>query len=106
PSVQVLKDASAASIYGSRASNGVVIIETTKKGISGPPRATFRVRTGVATPVRGYDDFLITNPLDYFAVVKQQYANANKPLEAYWLALFGRPNNTPIPKKTYARAAQ
>ena len=44
-SVQVLKDASAASIYGSRASNGVVIIETTRKGIAGPPRATFRVPT-------------------------------------------------------------
>ncbi|HEY7236212.1 MAG TPA: TonB-dependent receptor plug domain-containing protein, partial [Gemmatimonadaceae bacterium] len=57
-SVQVLKDASAASIYGSRASNGVIIIETTKKGVSGPPRATFRVRTGIASPVKGYDDFL------------------------------------------------
>src|SRR5205807_1883677 len=33
--IQVLKDASAASIYGSRASNGVVIIET-KKGKPGP----------------------------------------------------------------------
>ena len=31
-SIQVLKDASSASIYGSRASNGVVIIETTKRG--------------------------------------------------------------------------
>lgn len=30
-SIQVLKDASAASIYGSRASNGVVLIETTKR---------------------------------------------------------------------------
>jgi TonB-dependent SusC/RagA subfamily outer membrane receptor len=67
-SVQVLKDASAASIYGSRASNGVIIIETTKKGVAGPPRATFRARTGVASPVRGYDDFLITNALDYYKV--------------------------------------
>ena len=31
-SIQVLKDASAASIYGSRASNGVIIIETTQEG--------------------------------------------------------------------------
>ena len=35
-SIQVLKDASAASIYGSRASNGVIVIETTKRGASGP----------------------------------------------------------------------
>ncbi|MGH9203669.1 MAG: TonB-dependent receptor plug domain-containing protein, partial [Vicinamibacterales bacterium] len=51
-SVQVLKDASTASIYGSRASNGVVIIETTKRGAVGPPRATLKVRTGIAQPVR------------------------------------------------------
>jgi TonB-dependent starch-binding outer membrane protein SusC len=67
-SIQVLKDASAASIYGSRASNGVVVIETIKSGPPGPPRATLRARTGIATPTRGYDDFLITNSLDYFAV--------------------------------------
>src|SRR5947199_4057613 len=51
-SVQVLKDASAASIYGSRASNGVIVIETTKKGAGGPPRTTLRVRTGVASPIK------------------------------------------------------
>ncbi|MEA2706228.1 MAG: TonB-dependent starch-binding outer membrane protein SusC, partial [Gemmatimonadaceae bacterium] len=75
-SIQVLKDASAASIYGSRASNGVILIETTKRGVAGPPRTTLRVRTGVQSPVRGYDDFLITNSLDYFQVVKQSYLNA------------------------------
>lgn len=36
-SIQVLKDASSASIYGSRAANGVIVI-TTKKGKSGPPK--------------------------------------------------------------------
>src|SRR5207237_3673973 len=75
-SVQVLKDASAASIYGSRASNGVILIETTKKGIQGPPQATLRVRTGVASPIRGYDDILITNALDYFQVEKLSFINA------------------------------
>jgi TonB-linked SusC/RagA family outer membrane protein len=38
--MQVLKDASAASIYGSRAGNGVVII-TTKRGKSGKPKFTY-----------------------------------------------------------------
>lgn len=33
-SMEVLKDASAAAIYGTRASNGVILI-TTKKGIAG-----------------------------------------------------------------------
>ncbi|GAB4037372.1 TonB-dependent receptor [Spirosoma gilvum] len=39
-SMQILKDASAASIYGSRAGNGVVII-TTKKGKAGKPKFTY-----------------------------------------------------------------
>jgi TonB-linked SusC/RagA family outer membrane protein len=39
-SMQVLKDASAASIYGSAAAGGVIII-TTKKGKSGSPRFTY-----------------------------------------------------------------
>jgi TonB-dependent starch-binding outer membrane protein SusC len=75
-SVQVLKDASAASIYGSRASNGVIVIETTRRGIQGSPQTTLRFRTGVASPVRGYDDMLITNSLDYFKVMRASYQNA------------------------------
>lgn len=39
-SVDVLKDASAAAIYGARGSNGVVLV-TTKKGKTGKPRITF-----------------------------------------------------------------
>jgi TonB-dependent starch-binding outer membrane protein SusC len=97
-SIQVLKDASSASIYGSRASNGVVIIETTKRGASGPPRATFRVRTGVATPVRGYDDFLILNSLDYFQVVKASYLNAGYPIDSIPNNIYGNPNSPTVPK--------
>lgn len=43
-SIQVLKDASAASIYGSRASNGVIIV-TTKKGQPGELRLEYNTRT-------------------------------------------------------------
>jgi TonB-linked SusC/RagA family outer membrane protein len=39
-SVQILKDASSASIYGAQASNGVIIL-TTKKGKSGTPKVTY-----------------------------------------------------------------
>ncbi|GAB3010885.1 TonB-dependent receptor [Niabella terrae] len=45
-SIDVLKDASAAAIYGSRAANGVILI-TTKKGRSGAPRVTFSGYTGL-----------------------------------------------------------
>lgn len=101
-SVQVLKDASASSIYGSRASNGVILIETTKKGVSGPPAVTLRARTGVATPTRGYDDFLITNSLDYFQVVKASYLNAGLAVPTN---IYGDPNNPSVPQYIFAQGA-
>lgn len=50
----ILKDASAAAIYGSRASNGVIII-TTKKGRSGQPRFNFNTQLSVGTPANKVD---------------------------------------------------
>src|SRR5690606_9336391 len=44
-SIEVLKDASAAAIYGSRAANGVVLI-TTKRGKTGKPSITFNTYLG------------------------------------------------------------
>ncbi len=93
-SVQVLKDASAASIYGSRASNGVIVIETTRKGVEGPPRATLRVRTGMTQPTRGYDDFLISNSLDYHKILRESYINAG---QAVPTNIYGDPNNPTVP---------
>ncbi len=48
-SMTILKDASATAIYGSRASNGVIII-TTKKGLSGRPQVNFTMNGYVNTP--------------------------------------------------------
>lgn len=48
-SMTILKDASATAIYGSRASNGVIII-TTKKGKSGRPQVNFSANLTVNTP--------------------------------------------------------
>ncbi len=45
-SIDVLKDAAAAAIYGSRGSNGVVLV-TTKKGKKGKPRLTFTSYVGI-----------------------------------------------------------
>ena len=54
-SMNVLKDASATAIYGSRASNGVIII-TTKKGSLGQPlRVQATTRFSVSTPRRYVD---------------------------------------------------
>jgi len=53
-SMDVLKDASAAAIYGSRAANGVVLI-TTKKGATGAPRVDFNISAGISNIMKRLD---------------------------------------------------
>lgn len=50
-SIEILKGASAAAIYGSKASNGVIII-TTKRGRAGAPKLDFTQRVGQYTPLK------------------------------------------------------
>ncbi len=71
-SMQVLKDASAASIYGSRAANGVIII-TTKKGKAGATKFFINIRNGVQTGKIDLD--LIINPLQHGELLWQQLRN-------------------------------
>jgi len=99
-SIQVLKDASAASIYGSRASNGVVIIET-KKGRSGQRQVSLDVRTGVATPTHGYDDILELNSLNYFQVMKTGYLNAGLKVPGNVYGNDSLGNNPSVPAYVY-----
>ncbi|MBW8687393.1 TonB-dependent receptor [Chitinophaga sp. B61] len=54
-SVEVLKDASAAAIYGSRATNGVIIITTKKGSREGKPRVTFDSYAGVQSAWKTID---------------------------------------------------
>lgn len=51
-SMQVLKDAGAASIYGVRGSNGVILI-TTKKGKMGAPQVSYNGYYGIQNPLPG-----------------------------------------------------
>ncbi len=53
-SIQVLKDAAAAAIYGSRASNGVILI-TTKRGQTGKPKITYNTYFGINQASRKVD---------------------------------------------------
>tara|TARA_R110002050_G_scaffold261556_1_gene401558 strand:+ start:5115 stop:8132 length:3018 start_codon:yes stop_codon:yes gene_type:complete len=63
-SIQILKDAAAAAIYGSRAANGVIII-TTKKGKEGPLQINFSSKTSFTQVPRynlaGKDEFVDLN---------------------------------------------
>ena len=76
-SMQVLKDASAASIYGSRANNGVVII-TTRKGRKGSaPKVSLNAYYGTQAPNRSrFPDFM--SPTQYANYFYQQFINAGQ----------------------------
>lgn len=52
--ITVLKDASAAAIYGARGANGVILI-TTKKGKSGSSNMSFSANTSIASNYKNYD---------------------------------------------------
>jgi len=57
-SISVLKDASATSLYGSRAANGVVLIET-RKAVTGQTQVNFNANYGVQSiPQRGRPDMM------------------------------------------------
>ncbi|HMK05131.1 MAG TPA: TonB-dependent receptor [Ferruginibacter sp.] len=47
-SIEILKDAGATGIYGSRGANGVILI-TTKRGKTGKPQFSFNTKIGIAT---------------------------------------------------------
>ena len=53
-SLEVIKDASAAAIYGASAAGGVILI-TTKKGAEGTPKVTFNAKVGLSTAGKSYD---------------------------------------------------
>lgn len=53
-SIQVLKDASATAIYGSRAANGVVLI-TTKRGKAGKVKVEMNTYVGTQNAIRTYE---------------------------------------------------
>lgn len=61
-SMTVLKDATATSIYGSRAANGVIVV-TTKKGKTGKTQYSLNVQTGVSS--RATNKFKVLNQSQY-----------------------------------------
>ncbi|HJR99979.1 MAG TPA: TonB-dependent receptor [Flavobacterium sp.] len=73
-SIQVLKDASAAAIYGSRAANGVIII-TTKKGKKGPLKVEVSSKTSF-TNMPTYD---LMGTGEFAKFNNQAYDNAGIP---------------------------
>ena len=88
-SVEVLKDASAAAIYGSRGANGVLVI-TTKRGKSGQNRLAFNSFFGLQQAVRTPK---VLNGDDFIAISNEKAANAR----AGSVGATGNVGNTSIP---------
>jgi TonB-linked SusC/RagA family outer membrane protein len=70
-SIEILKDADATAIYGSRGANGVVLI-TTKKGKEGKTRFSISSSTGIANIARKLD---LLNTEQYLAMRREAFAN-------------------------------
>lgn len=85
----VLKDASAAAIYGSRAANGVILI-TTKRGKSGTPTLSYDGFVSVGTVAKKYDVF----NADQFRSVVSYYAPQN-------LKYMGNPEAADVADRAY-----
>ena len=101
-SFSVLKDASAATIYGNRASNGVILI-TTKKGSSGKLKVNFSTSASVSTKM-GNQDVLTADEFRQYVMenaTQQKYidmlgtSNTNWQDEIYQTA-WGTDNNVSL----------
>jgi len=76
--IQILKDASAAAIYGSRAANGVIIITTKNGKKEQPMRIDYSGYVGM-DKVNG-DEFEVMNAEQYIQYIKQACANSGTTL--------------------------
>lgn len=68
-SIQILKDASAAAIYGSRGANGVILIKT-KGGQLGKTTITYTNYVGVQIPRKSLE---LTNSSEYIEILQRMY---------------------------------
>jgi TonB-linked SusC/RagA family outer membrane protein len=97
-SIEILKDASAVAIYGTRGANGVILI-TTKRGITGQPRISYSGYYGVEglanklepmSPeayVQKYEDYMIAQGLEQTQILPNTYEvdNYNAGRTTDWL---------------------
>ncbi len=84
--IQILKDAAASAIYGSRAANGVMLI-TTKKGKLGKPKIQYDFSTGFTKP---FNIFEVLNAEQYVTVKNEALRNLNQ------VVVTGQPAGAPL----------
>lgn len=100
--IQVLKDAAAAAIFGSRAANGVLII-TTRKGKTGKARVTYDAWIGQTSTFRVWD---ILDADQYLTIKNEARANAGQGAAFFKDSLNGQPINTRWYDQVFRKALQ
>jgi TonB-dependent SusC/RagA subfamily outer membrane receptor len=83
--IEILKDAAAASIYGSQAANGVVLV-TTKRGKAGRTQISLNYYTGIDEPVKRLD---VLNTQEWIALRTQARINGGQTSEAARTTVLG-----------------
>lgn len=78
-SVSILKDAASAAIYGSRASNGVILI-TTKTGKNTQGKISFNYDNFIGTKGIAHQEDLVSSTADYMILTNRAFANAGRAL--------------------------
>lgn len=92
-SIRVLKDAASTAIYGSRASNGVVLI-TTKRGARGDTRLTFNSSVGLSVPGNTVD---LVSAEDYLRIARIGATRGDSPNLLWARMPFGVGNDETSP---------
>ncbi len=92
-SIQILKDAAATSIYGSRGSNGVIIV-TTKSGKKGEGSVQLNYSTGFSKLTRTPSDVGFANTQEWFQIMDKAYQNSSANTESFEMDQYY--NNVPL----------
>lgn len=80
-SIEILKDASASAIYGTRAANGVVIITTKRGKFSQPMRFTVNAYTGVSNKIQTVD---VLDASTLASLKRERYTNDGIAINPIW----------------------
>ncbi len=110
-SIEVLKDAEATALYGSRGANGVILITTKRGNFEQAPKVNFNVSYGQAKAVKLWD--LTTGP-EHAQLVNEWWINTGKDTPSLNRTVANRPfrpvseggRGLPEEQKTYDRLSE